>query len=95
MWAASSRRPAGAPGAYQVRVTADGQTETQPFAIKREPHVLKERQRSDLREEFDLAIKVRDKASQPRGGAAGPRHQAQIGERKSKLTRSLRRLQRR
>ena len=45
-------------------MTADGQTETQPFAIRREPHLLKDVTDQDLREEFDLAIKVRDKASQ-------------------------------
>jgi hypothetical protein len=63
MWAASSRGPQAPPGAYQVRVTADGQAETQPFAIRREPHVLKDVSDQDLREEFDLAIQIRDKAS--------------------------------
>ena len=64
MWAASSRGPIAPPGAYQVRVTADGQTETQAFAIRREPHLLKDVADQDLQEEFDLAMKVRDKASQ-------------------------------
>ena len=63
MWAASSRGPQAPPGAYQVRVTADGRTETQPFTIRREPHVLKDVSDQDLREEFDLAIQIRDKAS--------------------------------
>ena len=64
MWAASSRGPMAPPGAYQVRVTADGQTATQRFAIRREPHVLKDVSDQDLQEQFDLAMKVRDKASQ-------------------------------
>src|SRR5207244_13491372 len=64
MWAASSRGPIAPPGAYQVRVTADGQTEPQAFAIRREPHLLKHVTDQDLQEEFDLAMKVRDKASQ-------------------------------
>jgi photosystem II stability/assembly factor-like uncharacterized protein len=63
MWAASSRGPQAPPGTYQVRVTADGQTETQPFTIRREAHVLKDVSDQDLREEFDLAIQIRDKAS--------------------------------
>src|SRR4029078_11220035 len=63
-WAASSRGPIAPPGSYQVRVTADGQTETQTFAIRREPHALKDVSDQDLQEEFDLAMKVRDKASQ-------------------------------
>jgi hypothetical protein len=64
MWAANSRGPIAAPGTYQVRIDADGQTASQPFAIRREPHVLKDVSDQDLREQFDLAIKVRDKATQ-------------------------------
>jgi len=64
MWAASARGPIAPPGRYQVRVTADGQSQTQSFAIRREPHVLKDVIDQDLQEEFDLAMKVRDKASQ-------------------------------
>src|SRR5262249_17081924 len=64
MWAASARGPIAPPGAYQVRINVDGQTATQSFAIRREPHVLKDVSDQDLREQFDLAMKVRDKASQ-------------------------------
>src|SRR5205823_6837780 len=64
MWAANSRGPLAAPGTYQVRVTVDGETQTQAFAVRREPHVLKDVTDRDLLEEFDLAIKVRDKSSQ-------------------------------
>jgi photosystem II stability/assembly factor-like uncharacterized protein len=86
MWAASSRGPLAAPGTYQVRLTVDGQTETQPFAVRREPHVLKDVTDQDLREEFDLAIKVRDKASQANEAVLLVRGiKAQIDERKGKL----------
>ncbi len=86
MWAASSRGPLAAPGSYQVRLTVDGQTETQPFAVRREPHLLKDVTDQDLREEFDLAIKVRDKASQANEAVLLVRGiKAQIEERKSKL----------
>jgi len=64
MWAASARGPIAPPGRYEVRVNADGQVETQAFAIRREPHVLKDVSDQDLQEQFDLAMKVRDKASQ-------------------------------
>src|SRR5262249_43819717 len=63
-WAASGGGPIAPPGAYQVRINVDGQTATQSFAIRREPHVLKDVSDQDLREQFDLAMKVRDKASQ-------------------------------
>jgi hypothetical protein len=86
MWAASSRGPIAAPGTYQVRVTADGQSETQSFAVRREPHLLKDVTDQDLREEFDLAIKVRDKSSQANEAVLLIRGiKAQIDERKSKL----------
>src|SRR3954462_1867839 len=86
MWAANSRGPLAAPGTYQVRVTVDGQSETQPFAVRREPHVLKDVTDQDLREEFDLAIKVRDKSSQANEAVLLVRGiKQQIEERKSKL----------
>jgi hypothetical protein len=86
MWAGSSRGPLAAPGAYQVRVTADGQADTQPFAIRREPHILKDVTDQDLREEFDLAMKVRDKASQANEAVLLVRGiKAQIEERKVRL----------
>jgi hypothetical protein len=86
MWAASSRGPLAAPGSYQVRLTVDGQTETQPFAVRREPHLLKDVTDQDLREELDLALKVRDKASQANEAVLLVRGiKAQIEDRKSKL----------
>src|SRR5882672_1537187 len=86
MWAASSRGPVAPPGSYQVRLTVDGQTETQPFGVRREPHVLKDVTDQDLREEFDLAIKVRDKASQANDAVLLVRGiKAQIQARRGKL----------
>jgi len=67
-------------------VTADGHSETQSFAVRREPHLLKDVTDQDLREEFDLAIKVRDKSSQANEAVLLIRGiKAQIDERKGKL----------
>jgi hypothetical protein len=87
MWAASSRGPQAPPGTYQVRVTADGGgTATQSFVIKREPHVLKDVSDQDLQEQFDLAIKVRDKASQANEAVLLVRGiKQQIADRRGKL----------
>jgi photosystem II stability/assembly factor-like uncharacterized protein len=86
MWAASPRGPLAPPGRYQAKVTADGQSETQPFAIRREPHLLKDVTDQDLREEFDLAVKIRDKASQANEAVLLARGiKAQIQDRRSKL----------
>jgi len=64
MWDATTRGPVAPPGNYQVRVTADGQSATQPFAVKREPHLLADVTDADLQREFELAMQIRDKASQ-------------------------------
>jgi photosystem II stability/assembly factor-like uncharacterized protein len=64
MWAASTRGPLAPPGSYQVRVSADSDTQTQPFAIKREPHVLADVTDADLQKQFDLAMQVRNKTTQ-------------------------------
>src|SRR5262249_14186803 len=86
MWAASARGPIAPPGSYQVRVNADANAATQSFAIRREPHVLKDVSDQDLREEFDLAIKVRDKASQANDAVLLIRGiKQQIGDRRGKL----------
>jgi hypothetical protein len=86
MWAASSRGPLAPPGTYQVKVTADGATATETFAIRREPTVLKDVTDQDLQQQFDLAIQVRDKASQANEAVLLARGiKAQIQDRKSKL----------
>ena len=86
MWAASSRGPIAPPGTYQVRVTADAETATQSFAITREPRLLKDVSDQDLQDEFDLAMRVRDKSSQANEAVLLVRGiKAQIDDRKKKL----------
>src|SRR5438874_5776940 len=86
MWAASSRGPQAPPGTYQVKVTADNDAAIESFVIEREAHVLKDVTDQDLREEFDLAMKVRDKASQANDAVLLVRGiKAQIQERRAKL----------
>jgi hypothetical protein len=63
MWDATTRGPIAPPGAYQVRVTVDGQTETQPFAIRREPTLLADVTDADLQKQFELAVQIRDAAA--------------------------------
>jgi len=86
MWAASTRGPIAPPSTYQVRVTADGQTQTQTFAIKREPHLLADVTDADLQKQFDLAMKIRDKTSQANDAVLLVRGiKPQIQDRKGKL----------
>jgi photosystem II stability/assembly factor-like uncharacterized protein len=86
MWAATTRGPQAPPAMYQVRVTADGQTETQSFAIAREPHLLEAVSDQDLREQFDLATNIRNKVSQANEAVLLVRGiRAQIKDRTGKL----------
>ena len=55
--------PLAVPGAYQVRVTANGQTSTRPLTVEKDPRLTNITQ-ADLQEQFDLAIKVRDDVSE-------------------------------
>ena len=62
LWGATTAGPAALPGTYQVRLTVDGRMLTKPVTVRRHPlHTATD---ADLREQFDLAIQVRDKASE-------------------------------
>jgi hypothetical protein len=57
----SLRGPVAVPGTYQVRLRAGGQTLTQPLRIVADPKG--ETKVTDLQEQFDLLIAIRDKVS--------------------------------
>jgi len=74
LWAGSLRGPVAMPGRYHVRFTvapgavapgasAPGQPLTQPFAIVKNPNLANVTD-ADLKEQFTLALQVRDKLSQ-------------------------------
>lgn len=63
IWSGRPQRgPAAPPGDYKVRLTAGGITSTQPFKIKMDPN-LKGVTEADLKETYELAVKIRDKES--------------------------------
>jgi hypothetical protein len=62
LWGATTSGPAALPGSYHVRLTIDGQAQTQPLVVKRHP--LRSATDADLKEQFDLAIQIRDKVSE-------------------------------
>jgi photosystem II stability/assembly factor-like uncharacterized protein len=62
LWAGNTRGPAIVPGPYQVKLTADGQTLTQTFEVKRDPRV--QATAEDFAKQLDLALKIRDKFSE-------------------------------
>ena len=63
MWgAAPAQGPLAVPGEYQVRVSANGQTASQPVRIALDPRIKVTQ--AELQEQFDLAMKVRDRVSE-------------------------------
>lgn len=64
MWGARPQDgPLAVPGRYAVKFTARGQTFTEPFEIKADPR-LKNVSIADMKEQFKLAMELRDKVSQ-------------------------------
>ncbi|HVB09341.1 MAG TPA: glycosyl hydrolase, partial [Bacillota bacterium] len=61
-WSGGVTGPRAAPGAYQVRLTVNGQSYTQPFEIKRDPRIAATD--ADLKEQFQLLIEIRDRLSE-------------------------------
>jgi photosystem II stability/assembly factor-like uncharacterized protein len=66
LWAGSMTGPLAAPGTYQVRLTVDGKTQTQSFAIKKDPRL--DTTPEDYAKQLSLALQVRDKLSETNEG---------------------------
>jgi photosystem II stability/assembly factor-like uncharacterized protein len=63
LWSASAEQgPVALAGHYQVRVTARGASATQPLVVRNDPNLVGVTA-SDLRQQFDVAIRVRDRVS--------------------------------
>ena len=59
MWAASVRGPLISPGTYQVRLTADGKTQTQKFDVRKDPRLSTTPQ--EYARQLELARQILDK----------------------------------
>jgi hypothetical protein len=85
LWGGSVNGPPAPPGSYQVRLTVDGKALTQPIVVKRHP--LRAATDAELREQFDLAIQIRDKVSEANNAVIQIRSiKDQVKERSSKAT---------
>ncbi|MDQ3908197.1 MAG: hypothetical protein M3268_07615, partial [Acidobacteriota bacterium] len=62
MWAAGTAGPRLVPGTYTVRLTANGQTQTQTFEVKKDPREATTQ--ADFAKQLDLLMKIRDKFSE-------------------------------
>jgi photosystem II stability/assembly factor-like uncharacterized protein len=57
----SPDRPLAVPGKYEIRLTAQGTTLTQPLQLRLDPRV--KASVADLQKQFELAVKIRDEVS--------------------------------
>jgi len=62
LWAGQTNGPRAVPGAYQVKLTVDGQTMTENFEIKGDPRLATTA--ADYAKQLDLSLKIRDKLSE-------------------------------
>jgi photosystem II stability/assembly factor-like uncharacterized protein len=84
LWGASTNGPLAVPGTYQVRLTADGRSQTQPLTVKKHP-LYTDVTQADLEEQFALAIRVRDKLSEANNAVIQIRDvKAQVADRLKK-----------
>jgi len=63
LWGAGTQGPMALPGRYTVRLTADGMVQTKPLVLRRNP-LLTDVTDADLRAQFALGLKVRDKLTE-------------------------------
>jgi photosystem II stability/assembly factor-like uncharacterized protein len=62
LWGATTNGPTVLPGNYTVRLTADGVTQSQSFAVLKHP--LRPVSDADLQFQWDLASRIRDKVNE-------------------------------
>ena len=62
LWGATTNGPMALPGTYQVRLTVDGVSQTQPLVIRKD--ALRNTPDADMTQQFNLAIQIRDKVSE-------------------------------
>ncbi len=62
LWAGNVRGPLAVPGAYQVRLTANGKSQTQKFEVRSDPRLTTTPEQYQA--QLELALQIRDKLSQ-------------------------------
>jgi photosystem II stability/assembly factor-like uncharacterized protein len=62
LWGATTNGPTALPGTYQARLTVDGRSQTVPIVVKKHPYFTVSD--ADLREQFEMASRIRDKVNE-------------------------------
>jgi photosystem II stability/assembly factor-like uncharacterized protein len=85
LWAGSVAGPVVLPGTYTVRLNVGGQSYTQPFLVVKDPRSTATD--ADLKEQFDLLMRIRDKTSEANDAVKTIRSvKAQLSDRSQKIT---------
>ena len=66
LWAGSLTGPRVSPGSYQIRLTVDGKTQTESFAVKKDPRL--ETTPEEYAKQLTMALQIRDKLSETNEG---------------------------
>jgi len=66
LWGGGTDGPVAVPGTYQAKLTAGGQTFTEPFEVRKDPRLAVTQ--ADLQKRFDLQLKIHDKLSETHDG---------------------------
>ena len=83
MWAAGVFGPVVPPGAYSVRLTTGDKSETQSFAVLKDPR--SSATQADLDAQYEFLVRVRDKTSEANNAVRTIRNvKAQLADRKKK-----------
>ncbi len=84
LWTGDLPEPTAVPGSYQARLTAGGETFTQPFEIRRDPRSSATQE--DLEAQFRFEMEIRDKLTETHQAIGRIREvRAQLGEIEKRL----------
>jgi photosystem II stability/assembly factor-like uncharacterized protein len=84
MWAAGTQGPVAVPGAYSVKMSVGGQTETQTFNILKDPRSTASQ--AELEEQFAFLVAVRDSSSEANNAVRKIRNvKTQLADRVAKM----------
>jgi photosystem II stability/assembly factor-like uncharacterized protein len=85
MWAAGTTGPVAPPGVYSVRLTVNGEAQTQTFRVRKDPRSTSTD--ADIAEQFRLLIAIRDKTTEANNAVRMVRNMRwNVGDRTGKLT---------
>jgi hypothetical protein len=88
MWAGGTRGPLATPGKYSVRLTVGGQSQTQPFTLRKDPRIPATQQ--DLDAQLALLLKIRDTLSAANNAVRTIRNvRYQIDQRRAKAPKAF------